>query len=90
MDSMEPTVVPTIDTVTVTIMGVAEDPISLYRPWMQAPTSRQRLNILGKSTMKGKQDQPLVEGLSKSHFQILKDNGDENETVFDNETEYSQ
>ncbi|KAK5835310.1 hypothetical protein PVK06_010998 [Gossypium arboreum] len=46
--------------------------------------------FLEKSTMKGKQDQLLVEGVSKSPFQILEDNGDENEVVFDKETEYYQ
>ncbi|MBA0850287.1 hypothetical protein Goshw_027874, partial [Gossypium schwendimanii] len=70
----ELTVVPTIDTVTATIVGSTKDSISLYRPWMQAPTYRRRPNILEKSIMKGKQDQPLVKEMNKSRFQILEDN----------------
>ncbi|MBA0554948.1 hypothetical protein Golob_014020 [Gossypium lobatum] len=90
VDSTEPMVVLTIDIVMATIAGAVKDSISLYGPWMQAPTHRRKPNISGKSTMKGKQDQPLVEGVSKSCFQILEDNSDENETVFDKEIEYSQ
>ncbi|KAH1082468.1 hypothetical protein J1N35_022229 [Gossypium stocksii] len=40
VDLMEPTVVPTIDTMIVTISGVTKDSVSLYRPWMQALTRR--------------------------------------------------
>ncbi|MBA0856323.1 hypothetical protein Goshw_026739, partial [Gossypium schwendimanii] len=41
-----------------TTTGAAKDSISLYKPWMQVPTHRRKPNILGNSTIKGKQDQP--------------------------------
>lgn len=90
VDLTEPTMVLAIGTMTTTIVGAAKDPVSLYKPWMQALTHWWRPNISGKSKMKGKQDQLLVEGVSKSRFQIFEDNDDENEVVFDKETQYYQ
>ncbi|KAL1160470.1 hypothetical protein V6Z11_A07G067200 [Gossypium hirsutum] len=80
----------TIDIVMITIAGAMKDLVSLYGPWKQALAQRRRPNILGKTTMKGKQDQLLVEGVRKSRFQIFEDNGDENEVGFDKEIEDTQ
>lgn len=82
MNSIDLMMVPTIDTVTATTMSAMKDSVALYGPWMQVLTRRRKPNISGKSNVKVKQYQPLVEGVSKSCFQILEDNGDENEVFF--------